>query len=100
MLSIESIRAVKEILLNFEHISGLACNYDKTVIVPLGNPDPDLIDQIRDLGFSLSDSVKLLGVEINKNLSNIDKIWTAIIEEKKLKWLTFGIDLNYLCLEG
>jgi hypothetical protein len=53
----ENFRHLKLILEEFEAVSGLACNYDKTCVLPIGPLVPNL-----DLaGFTISESIKLLG---------------------------------------
>jgi hypothetical protein len=74
----ESIGRIKVILTNFGSISGLKCNVGKTVIMPTFDPEPAELDRIRNLGFEISDRFTLLGVEISKNLDNLNEIFTKL----------------------
>jgi hypothetical protein len=61
MLEENSLCALRVILDDFGKISGLRCNYEKTVIVPIGNTTsvPENL-----FGFVVDSKVKLLGMEI------------------------------------
>jgi hypothetical protein len=73
-----NLRALKDILNNFGTISGLICNFDKTVILPIGKT----VTQMNDYaGFSVCDSVKLLGMPINNKLDNTDEIFINLGEK-------------------
>jgi hypothetical protein len=78
ILERESLHTVKNILTDFARISGLECNFDKSFVMPTFDPDPDDIRLITELGFTHSDKIKLLGVEIVKNLDNTDIIFENI----------------------
>ena len=72
LLDINSLQSIKTALQDFGRISGLVCNYDKSVIMPFLDIDPDLTREIERLGFQLVTNFKLLGLELNNNLI----IWT------------------------
>jgi hypothetical protein len=74
LMATENLGALRRILDEFAEISGLQCNYDKTCVLPLGPvvPGTDLA------GFTLTDKVKLLGLEISPNLDNTDDIFSNI----------------------
>jgi hypothetical protein len=74
LMASENLGALRRILDDFAEISGLQGNYDKTCILPLGPvvPGTDLA------GFTLTDKVKLLGLEISPNLDNTDEIFSNI----------------------
>jgi len=79
-----NLQALRRILEDFADLSGLQCNYDKTCVLPLGPPVPGV-----DLaGFSLTDKIKLLGMEITPALDNIDEIFTTV-HEKILDLISF-----------
>ncbi len=69
--------ALRKILDDFGCISGLICNYDKTVIVPVG---PNNASKKDIAGFSIASHVKLLGMEIRNTLDNIDDIFILLGE--------------------
>jgi Reverse transcriptase (RNA-dependent DNA polymerase) len=69
----QGIFATKKILSDFAVISGLHCNYEKTVLMPfLDNLDNVTVEILDDSGFKIVDSVELLGVKISKNLDSIE----------------------------
>ncbi len=65
MLEYESLCALKKILLDFGKFSGLQCNVDKTVLMQIGSIQPPS-QEILDLGFTLVDKIKILGMEIDQ----------------------------------
>ena len=65
MLDLESLQAARQILEDFGNISGLRCNYDKSVIMPISEiSEAERLD-IQTLGFSIQSKIMLLGVEIS-----------------------------------
>jgi hypothetical protein len=86
---------LRRILDDYGGISGLRCNYDKTCILKVGpDPAPDLNLH----GFSLSDSITLLGMEVKSTLTNEDAIFEGL-KEKILGIIRFW-DLFRLSLPG
>ncbi len=89
-----NLRALRDILNNFGTISGLICNFDKTVILPIGKT----VTQMNDYaGFSVCDSVKLLGMPINNKLDNTDEIFINLGEKILnliLFWSRFRLTLS------
>ena len=81
LLHIDSLRRMKQILQEFSVASGLICNYEKSVIMPIKQPNADLQAQILDLGFSLTNSFKLLGLNINSSLDNIRDTFMESVEK-------------------
>ncbi len=77
LMATENLGTLRRILDNFAEISGLQCNYDKTCVLPLGPlvPGTDLA------GFTLTDKVKLLGLEITPNLNKTDEIFSKLHEK-------------------
>ena len=59
MLDIASLTAIKATLQVFGNISGLKCNYEKSVIVPINYALPELIREIEGLGFTVANNFKL-----------------------------------------
>ena len=79
LIRLDCLRSIKTILEDFSVVSGLVCNFDKTVIMPT-NPVDDIIRaSIQDLGFTISDSFKLLGLTICRNLDNINEIYSELV---------------------
>ena len=81
LLDINSLQSIKTALQDFGRISGLVCNYDKSVIMPFLDIDPDLTREIERLGFQLVTNFKLLGLELNNNLDNTQEIYETIAEK-------------------
>jgi hypothetical protein len=77
-----SIERILNILQEFEQISGLSCNIDKTILMPIGDRS-GLNDEIRALGIQVCKSVTLLGLEIENDTFRFNKTWDKI--EHKLR---------------
>ena len=60
-------------------MSGLVCNFEKTIIMPTNQIDDLTIANIQELGFTVSNSFKLLGLNISKNLDNINEIYSELV---------------------
>jgi hypothetical protein len=75
-------------------ISGLVCNVEKTMLMVIGVEAP--IDQrIKDLGFTITDSVTILGLNLNRNGvmgNNYQKIGQKI-QGAINHWRTFNLSL-------
>ena len=67
--------AVCEILQQFETISGLACNMDKSVI-GTDNPPPRYLNGFE---FALVDKIKILGLVINREASHLQDCHEATV---------------------
>jgi hypothetical protein len=63
---------LRTILNDFGLISGLKCNFDKTMILPIGKSCRSIPDTA---GFLVCDKIKLLGMEINSKLDNTDDLF-------------------------
>ena len=88
LLDLESLARVRHILDDFGVISGLRCNYDKSVIMPTYDiSDPEKIN-VETLGFQFKDSITLLGVDINSKLNNIQEI-SQKIKQKIVSQIAF-----------
>ena len=96
LLELESLRAAKSILDEFGNVSGLKCNFDKSVIMPIIAPTAAEVNMIQNLGFSVADELTLLGVKITRNLNNLREI-TLSIKEKIVRisafWERFRLTL-------
>jgi hypothetical protein len=78
LLEGNNLNVLRRVLDDFGSISGLNCNYDKTVILPVCNTSsiPDNLS-----GFAISNNIKLLGMDINGHLDNVDDIFIDIGEK-------------------
>jgi hypothetical protein len=67
----ESVFEVKKVLADFSLISGLHCNFQKSLITFTGpKPTGSWIDEC---GFVQSDTFKLLGVQFTNNITDLEK---------------------------
>ena len=90
-----SLTALKKILLDFGGFSGLKCNVDKTVLMQIGNIVPPSQDII-DLGFTFVNSIKILGMEIDRDLENLDSNFIEIhgkITRSIAYWKRYNLSL-------
>ena len=88
LLDLESLARVRHILDDFGVMSGIRCNYDKSVIMPdYDISDPEKIN-VETLGFQVKDSITLLGVDINSKLNNIREI-SQKIKQKIVNQIAF-----------
>jgi hypothetical protein len=96
LFELESLSALKKILTDFGKFSGLQCNVDKTVLMPVGQLiDPS--DEIVDLGFSHVTEIKILGMIIDQNIENLDQNFVLIHEKIKKSiayWKRYNISLT------
>ncbi len=67
----DSLNALKLNLDAFASFSGLRCNTEKTVVMPVGHKLP-MTNEILSLGFNFSDSIHILGMDIDSELLNLD----------------------------
>jgi hypothetical protein len=81
LLEQTSLSTVKNILNEFETISGLACNFNKSCVIPTIEPDEADTALIRNLGFQVDDRFKLLGVEISRDLNTAASTYNNIKEK-------------------
>jgi hypothetical protein len=81
LLQPESLGSIKKILEDFGEISGLCCNYDKTVILLVFIPTEEEKAFITNLDFRIVDKLKLLGMEITSNFNDIRNNFVGIREK-------------------
>jgi Reverse transcriptase (RNA-dependent DNA polymerase) len=74
----ESLTQTKVNLELFANLSGLHCNFNKTCIMTTYEPDQETIELANNLNFKLTDRFTLLGIEITRNLDNVDNIFEKI----------------------
>ena len=90
-----TLNKVKEVLEKFGTLSGLCCNIEKTVLVPIGKIEA--IDQdIVDLGFEIKGKALILGLEVSNDDSITDTAVSKIIEKINLeinRWARFNLSL-------
>jgi hypothetical protein len=64
-----AITAVKEILSEFAIISGLKCNVEKSVLLPVGFEN--IPDYVYECGFPVVDKISVLGVTLTKDFQDL-----------------------------
>jgi hypothetical protein len=70
----EGLDCIKDSLDRFASISGLECNYDKTMLMPfLDDWDDNTNLILQNSGFKIVDSVELLGIKISKRLDSANE---------------------------
>jgi hypothetical protein len=85
--------ALRENLEDFSKFSGLKCNYEKTMVMPVGSAVGQRIDTS---GFTVSDQVKLLGLVIKNVNSDFEESFIEIeqkIENLANFWERFRLSL-------
>ena len=95
IFSFQNLLNLKNILSEFAVISGLKCNLDKTAILLIGSSQ-EIPDEISALGFSFSDRIKVLGMEISRNPEDWNGNFVRILEGivKKVEfWNRFNLSL-------
>jgi hypothetical protein len=91
------IDAIKETLQNFANVSGLKCNMDKSVILPVGFNDGNLPAFLVNSGFPIVEQVSILGITLTKNFMDITDNFTKRIEKIiKIRnfWSRFRLSLQ------
>ena len=92
-----NLRHATKYISQFHSISGLACNLDKTVIIPIGT-NTDTNDKLcPDLGMEWHDSFTILGFHIDSKLRNLDKNFKLVKERIKniiSLWRQYNLSLR------
>lgn len=90
-----SLSLIKNILDNFGILSGLECNIEKTLLMPIGALG-HIPDNIRELGFDIRESATVLGMEISNNMGAYEKAAEKIkmcLKKEINFWLRFRLSL-------
>jgi len=80
---------------NFAIFSGLRCNLEKTSIMLIGSAT-QVPDEIAALGFTFSDKIKVLGMELSRDPDTWDENFVNIASGIKRKiefWNRFNLSL-------
>jgi hypothetical protein len=96
LMTRNSLEKIRETLLDFEKISGLCCNYDKTVLMPVFEPSDEEKIFSEELGFRIVNNIHLLGMDITPDFADISKNFTKIKEKILLQvrfWERFKLSL-------
>jgi hypothetical protein len=90
----ENLLHIKNVLEDFGNLSGLVCNVEKTVILPIGN-NVIIDDRIATLGFQPADKLTILGLEIN-NMGFTEKNFDNIVQKIRSQvgaWRPYNLSL-------
>jgi hypothetical protein len=74
----ESLGGLKKILTDFEQLSSLKCNFDKTNVMLVG-PVLRETDFITNLGYSIVNEINLLGFVINANGIDVSAMYNKVL---------------------
>jgi len=91
----DNLRRVIEVLNNFENISGLGCNLEKTALMPLGVMG-QVPQEIIDIGFEIKVEITLLGAKIKNTgicYSNNIELIIEKIRKQSNYWKRFNLSL-------
>jgi len=77
LFDLTNLSNLKKILQDFASFSGLKCNVDKTMLMQIGQKVPVSRD-ILDLGFQLTEKIKILGMEIDSDLTELESNFETI----------------------
>jgi hypothetical protein len=72
-----SLQRLKDICTEFANFSGLQSNADKTTLLQIGTVR-ELSAEILDLGFNLTNNVKILGMDIDNDLGSLSSHFDEI----------------------
>ena len=95
----ESLQACTDIINNFGKMSHLNINNSKTkIMVSGGLPSLNFLRKVEELGYSISQEIKILGLTINRALDNMDSNWDDILT--KVHKLSNFWNLFHLSIPG
>ncbi len=89
----DNLRNLRKILEDFGSISGLKCNYDKTVVMPIGSVGESSFPLH---GFCIANSVKLLGLNITNNPMDLPSKFCNLVDKisnTRAFWERFHLSL-------
>ena len=72
LLDFDSLRRIKETLMNFKVLSGLECNVEKSYLMRFGNLTGEIDQNIIDLGFPVVNSITVLGFILQNSANMAD----------------------------
>ena len=91
------VLALKNILINFSRISGLQCNLEKTCIVFIGPRNEAEIAAISQLGFTIVNSLKVLGCLVESDGINEETNFDTVIgkiNQSAALWSRFNLSIK------
>jgi len=94
-LEVRNLQNIVIVLTNFENISGLSCNLEKTALMVVGTDIP-IPQEIIDIGFEIQNEVVLLGARIRNNGICFEGNGTLVLEKMRKQvnyWKRFNLSL-------
>ena len=94
-MDLNTLSTIKVILHDFGKLSGLCCNIEKTVLIPVGITEP-ISNEIIALGFEIKEKATILGMEISNNMMDFGGCAKKIAEKIKKEanwWNRFNLSL-------
>ena len=79
--NITNLRNTTKYITQFHNISGLACNLDKTVVIPIGQNTNKYDILCPDLGMTWDDTFTVLGFTIDNTLKHLDTNFIKVKEK-------------------
>ena len=92
-----NLRNATKYIIQFHSISGLACNLDKTVVIPIGQNTNKKDILCPDLGMEWDDTFTVLGFTIDNTLKHLDKNFKKIkvkIQNQIMLWKPYNLFLR------
>ena len=92
-----NLRNATKYITHFHKISGLACNMEKTSVIPIGT-NTNITDKLcTDLNMVWEDTFTILGFEMDNKLEKLDKNYQKIKDKLKsiiAKWRPYHLSLR------
>ncbi len=91
-----NLNYVKQVLLDFGAVSGLETNVEKNAVMPIGNLEEQIEQNILDLGFAMCTGMKILGITVNNRGTQLEENFECIITKVRnlaTKWSRFTLSL-------
>lgn len=76
-----NIKYILKTVNQFQRLSGLLINLEKTSVTPINSECHNMILDIERLGLTISHDFKILGFYVDRNLELLDKNWDKVIEK-------------------
>ncbi len=96
LFNLNSLITLKNVLANFQVLSGLSSNLEKSFLMRIGNLDGDIPPAISNLGFNFTNKIKLLGFTLQNygdlTASNYEQV-TLRIDKLIRFWERFFLSL-------
>ncbi len=91
-----NLNYVKQVLLDFGAASGLETNVEKTTVMPIGNLEAPIEQDILELGFAMCTEMKILGITVNNRGTQLEQNFEGIITKVRnlaTKWSRFTLSV-------